>query len=874
MPFSNMKKVEAQNVSTGSTTTVGYGATNSGGSSSLSGYVDDLSPLISKLPGCTSTIGSGVGDLFKGIKNLFSKNSKTSKYTDTSDTSTLTSDVNKLTSELTTIPTFDKTNDTNITDVRTKLNQVLSENKDIKKATVSDNQNSTCLDGIGKAIVKMLIDKMTVSIVSWIQTGNAGDSFFVKDPSEFFKDIAKNEILAFGQEISDPAKYPFGKNFMIGAANNFNNKFQDNAQYSLDKIMQQNSLTLGISTGNIPTPQDFFGDFSQGGWGAWDAMVQNPANNPLGFQLIASNELEFRLAGTVKSPAEIVDNALMQANGFLGDERCTDPKGVTREENALALSGDTSARKCNKWEYVTPGKTISDELTHAMGVKDNALLDASTLNDAIAAILDAALARLSSELTNEGLSAISQDDISLSYSDQGYSDQGLSTIQQNQTDRDFSNYQRDGSPWLQGHPDFDIRKDINQALIDEQRIYIEKLQKQNTILPELIKTIYQLDYCIPGPHPGWEDDAQNKLNQITNSLNDSVNKVQSMTDGTVFGILDFLSLGALSSVVTTVNTYTFTCGSDNGQKIFQLIGSTINDITGLDKFNAIITDSSDNTNLCSVSGFQTISQEIMKQYSILINKYFNKTNLPSVAKEAENKFNEIPGYQQMLSDNEGAIAFQQGVIKRLQTIKTGIESLNPASATYETDLIAWKNSFARLSPSLVSGGDIEHVDSLSKQAEDERVYVLKDLLQGPAGCEVELKTKQSFWKNDQSLDWFWRYARPAYPFPTLYGEYSVVNNYHYANYKIDGISPADPVRAPASSGSQLTGWNSAFLGDVIFAMDGEADMFISSVPWSNPNAWYNAAINFNRNYTTRILNLNSAYRGGNAVYFEKALGIY
>ena len=32
----------------------------------------------------------------------------------------------------------------------------------------------------------------------------------------------------------------------------------------------------------------------------------------------------------------------------------------------------------------------------------------------------------------------------------------------------------------------------------------------------LIPAIYQLDYCIPGPHPGWEQDSQRTLDAVTN----------------------------------------------------------------------------------------------------------------------------------------------------------------------------------------------------------------------------------------------------------------------------------------------------------------------------------------------------------------------
>ena len=61
----------------------------------------------------------------------------------------------------------------------------------------------------------------------------------------------------------------------------FNNKFQDNARYSLNELIQ--------STNPEFTAETFQQDFSQGGWNAWTAMTQVPANNPLGFKLMADN---------------------------------------------------------------------------------------------------------------------------------------------------------------------------------------------------------------------------------------------------------------------------------------------------------------------------------------------------------------------------------------------------------------------------------------------------------------------------------------------------------------------------------------------------------------------------------------------------------
>lgn len=938
MPFSDIQKVNAQRV-------VNYGVDSTGsnsGSSSLSDILGNMAPLISKLPGCTSILGGG------GIKDLFSK--KVTKVAGGKAKNVETKAIQKA-SEVDAVLVMSKSGDYISNETLTELSKVTAESKDINKATASDNKNNTCLNGIGKAVVKMLVDRMTISIVNWIQTGNSGDAFFLTNPSDFFKDLGKEQLLSFGIEISDPAKFPFGKSFMSGAAQSFNTQWQINAQYSLDKIMQQNSITLG-TVGLVPTPQDFFGDFSQGGWGAWDAMVQNPANNPLGFHLIASNELQTRLAGTVKSPADLANDALTQGSGFMGEERCADPVGVTKEQNTAALqagvtleegtrtrtstNGYTSPdpndptfdnnsstnsttitlTRCKKWEYITPGKTIADQLTKKMDNSENALLSASTLNDAIAAILDAVTARLSSELTdpNKGLMGINEDSIITSYDTNGY-ENDMADYQPSQVDQDYSSYQRDSSQWLQGHPDFNILTDLTQALIDEQRIYIDKLKEQNyTILHKspigkdkyegLIPTIYQLDYCIPGPHPGWEEDARAQLSFIEKDLSTIISNISDMTDSDFFDLLDSASMGALSTVVNSVNSATMDCGSTQGKGTASVVHQVLNNLTGLDFFNAVINmdnaNGGSNENMCSADGFDTIMQKIMFIYSDIINRRFNKANLPSSAVEAEKKFNEIPGYKQTIKDNEGAIAYQEGIIKRLKALKIKVEALNLSQTDYEEILTAYKNTFAMISIGMVSGGDIATVADLTNQAESERLYILKTLIQGPVGCEQELSSGEvplSPWQ-------LWIHARPIYPHPILYTK-NASTGYDYTK-QLDGKTAASLVSAPAFSGSgQSVGFSNAFLGDVIFTSDNS--LISSQHVESNHNAgstelWFTDIININSGINTEnttapesiesalslgILNfstlatttpstikLNSPGWGGNAAFLEQYLKIY
>ncbi|MFH1608917.1 MAG: hypothetical protein ABH951_02805, partial [Patescibacteria group bacterium] len=506
---------------------------------SLSSVIGGLSSLVTELPGCTSVLGGGVSDLFSGIKKLFKgkTGSKVNSYTNLNG---LVEKVENLVVKNDSVPTFDENANTKIDKLSQQVDMLQGTTDKVETATTSVNKNQTCLDSIGKAVVKKLKDELTVGVVNWIQTGNFGDSFFIKDTSKFFADIEKEEILTFGEELKNEVLYPYAKDYVAYLSNSYNNQsFAQIAQSSLGEITGNvGNMTTGYINsagewvtnevsglvGSI-TNQDNINGWISGqvnnagalgtnyvsqytetalekavnagaGWAGFDAVAQNPANNPFGFSLLASSELQARTATKTTQKKD----ELMQSGGFLGDEKCTDPAGVTKEEHQAALSERSSSSigpyqydLCKKWEYVTPGKTIADELTHALSLKDSSLISADTLNDAIAALLDSALAMLITSLTNDGLTEISENDISRNYDIGNYDGGGIAQYQTDQINTDYSAYQRDSSPWLQNHPDFDIRRDLNQALIDEQRIYVQKLKEQNEILPELLKTIYQLD---------------------------------------------------------------------------------------------------------------------------------------------------------------------------------------------------------------------------------------------------------------------------------------------------------------------------------------------------------------------------------------------
>jgi len=812
-------------------------------SSSVSGYISGLAPVIAQLPGCKAAMGNSIKKLFSsssGSDNLsdsdseitaaldYSKTAEDNAPTDDStgtSSSTLTNTLSGSTDIANSIPVHDQA----------LLDGLKAQGVDIKsiqKSTAATDLNQNCLNAIGKSIVKLIIRQMSLSIINWIQGKNSDGPLFVTNPSKFFGDIAKKEILNFGLEINDPTNYPFGKSFMQNLATSYNNKFADNAKYSLNTLISETNPSCTDKNGNSTSCDIAFNnDFSQGGWGAWEAMTQVPANNPLGFQLMASNELSSRLSGTNQSTAQDTRDALNWGNGISGDVRCVQPYGVTKQQDDAYAKGDTvNGKKCYDWEYVTPGTLIASQLTAAVGYNDHALLDAQTLNDAIATIADAAISKFSNNLITNGLTNLSTDS-----SNYGYDTSSISSITSNsQTQNDYSSAQISTSTWLQQNPNFNIRTDLNQALIDIQRTYVNKLTEQNkeiastannatyTINPTthvsnaygLIPTIYQLDYCIPGPHPGWKDDSRTVLNAAENAIVDKTEKqmtnvtLDQVTDitasssaaigaavggavgsiipglGTAIGAGVGAALGALTGVlIRSIRKWTTT----STEKIAMLYGDIFRRTTG-------IKPDLDGAQQKKKGNIPRSKQDVINILDTLFSRYTDAVDalyakhMPLVTDEAATKYQEISGYSEMLNSNNKKIDAMNGITTRLETIKISVDQLksNLQSGqidqnTYDSKLSPLLSSFANISVNMVSGDDVANADNMTKQIIDEKNYIYNDLLKGPNGCEQDLLCANG--GDACHLPWIISDTkRMTYPAPILYD---------YNGFSQNGVLP-DP----------------------------------------------------------------------------------
>lgn len=801
-----------------------YGIPKKAEAQSLGAYVTGLAPAITQLPLCTDKLTGATKSLFTGPLSAAWGALNEKLGAKIGNVKSLTQEQKEALQQSDSISTYDE-------EANKKLKELKKDINEVKTSTASLDANDTCLKNIGRLVIKMLLQKMTISTVNWINSGFDGKPAFIQNPSKFFEDIAKNEFLQFGAEINNEALFPFGKAWLRNQAEHFNDKFADNARYSLDELIRNTTPQYSAA--------GFWLNFDQGGWGAWSAMTQYPQNNSLGFQLMASNELQRRLVGTSQSTAQNVREALQAADGFLGDERCIEAGtgkinlDITKSEYNAALRKTPPEYLCSSWQYVTPGKLIAEAATSTIKYPENNLLKADDLNDAMAAIMDALLSRFSADLMEKGYANLGSDgsDGLLAYAQGSFSGDNRT-----QTEKDFRPIQL-ASSWLSANPDFDIRTDLNQALIDEQRTYIEKLEAQNIELYSttdgkdykidafnyelpngtattakmsnaygLIPAINQLDYCIPGPHPGWEEDSRRALDAVTNVIipetvesishksNEEIQvaaqavapaasaavggligaKIGATAGSAIFPVVGTV-IGAAVGVILASAVAWLWGGDDDDEKEIKLrryYASIIGSLTGI-SVNPDPADHKSRHPLSSKQGMVQALNVILERYIDIMHLVYNKEVLPSMYENATAEYNKLQGYGQIIENNKYTISAMKNVVTTLEQIKRSVDTLtitrgNYSEEIYENQLQDHISAFGRISANMVSGDDIASADNLLKQIIDEANYVYNDLLKGPYGCERELEGDLAHPELDKLPLQLYQTKRANYPAPILY----------------------------------------------------------------------------------------------------------
>lgn len=406
-----------------------------------------------------------------------------------------------------------------------------------------------CMDALVHQLVVMILDKITLATVDWINSGFEGQPLYLADPKQFFTNIAQDEINRvtgwFGcttGSVTCGEDYPFGQLVMGSIITAIQSQLAANVRFSLNQVLAHG------------TYEEYKVDFNVGGWAGYTAFME-PNNNPFGNNILVNRELGRRIGGTSVSIAGGFKEDLAQSGGFLNQRRCamtqtgnvsdeyiktTDPlhhegplladgellspdlvaslssalqdhilaNSSTPEEAADEYNTIVLRSNCTQWKTTTPGNIVSSKITTALNISDNKLIQADEISESLGLIFDA----LINQLVGSGLESLS----SFASTDGGGGGSTSVLLQQ-------VNGQQPGQIENGQVPPPPVDSVTGTGYVDTpavavQQQYITAANQALPILTNLIQKIRALDYCVPGPNPNWLDDAEDNFQAAMQSV--------------------------------------------------------------------------------------------------------------------------------------------------------------------------------------------------------------------------------------------------------------------------------------------------------------------------------------------------------------------
>ncbi|MFA6315483.1 MAG: hypothetical protein WC648_03915 [Candidatus Paceibacterota bacterium] len=312
--------------------------------------------------------------------------------------------------------------------------------------SIMDHLKEFVLDKAAVAIANQVLQRMTASVVGWINSGFEGSPAFLQNPEGFFLDVADQVTGEFllGSPLSALCS-PISIDIRLSLALSQTEMLQNRYTCTLNKIIQAQKngpdITINGEVVNSSGATDDFtnGNFYAGGWDAFMALTTEPQNNPSGAFLMAESDLN--VAISEKKIAIKAD--LQMGNGFMSWEKCKDVTaqanaGAYDKEDQLFKSGNqtvnTGKTDLNKntslkskvdkngnvtyqdCQVQTPGSVIGGTLQRQLNVPADKLVLVKTISDSIDAIMGA----LVNQMLTQGLASLSKGGSSVSGDGRAY----------------------------------------------------------------------------------------------------------------------------------------------------------------------------------------------------------------------------------------------------------------------------------------------------------------------------------------------------------------------------------------------------------------------------------------------------------------------
>ena len=309
--------------------------------------------------------------------------------------------------------------------------------------------------------------------------------------------------------------------------------------------------------------------------------------------------------------------------------------------NAALLSADNadaaanSSKVCNQWKVQTPGSVVANALTQTINIPSNQLINGQDLSTDITAIFNA----LANQLINKGLSSLSSSTNAQSNSNFTKNNPGIPIT----TSVTVNNGVTATGTWANSGSNFNVFTDIPSVIRYEYNDptgktasgcdtpgqeynnagdpcvgdtsspegYQQILAREIATQHDLITSVYSLDYCIPGPHPGWQNEIEtNAQNFVANpalflaSASPSDIKKVLATYGQTAGSIIGLTVGVIATSVAIgagagsvapvlgtaigaavgliVGTILYLVGTNNNTKNEEVFGKFMDGIMGVE----------------------------------------------------------------------------------------------------------------------------------------------------------------------------------------------------------------------------------------------------------------------------------------------------
>lgn len=222
----------------------------------------------------------------------------------------------------------------------------------------------TSWDSIAWLLAREILHIFTQEMVSWIRTGQfGGGPLFTTDLVGELFNAADN------------------------AAGHFLAQYASEEWYNLLCAPFRPHIYLALGSGRVPyierarctvtdivdNLEDFYTDFSNGGWAAWFSTIE-PQNNPYGLYLLSLEEKEQR----EREVTFDIRHNFLAGQGFIGLKKCAEGALLP----PLHPQNPTPTKEfCTKYVTVTPGKVVEDQLIEALGKDVQKLGVADEINE-------------------------------------------------------------------------------------------------------------------------------------------------------------------------------------------------------------------------------------------------------------------------------------------------------------------------------------------------------------------------------------------------------------------------------------------------------------------------------------------------------------